>query len=117
MVNNDKIEKQEKPKKKAGRPKGSFNLKTAEARMNKEFKKKLYKNWSKLIDTELYLALGERTYQKIGGKKVIIFTRQPEKKALETLIAHVVGKPTEKVNLDVSLPVTLKVSPYKVEKK
>ena len=109
--------KDETPKKKkGGRPKGSFNWTTAQARMIKEFQKSIKKNWKKIIDTNLYLALGQMKYNKVNGKRVMVYTTAPDRKTLEFLTAHIVGKPKETVELNAQLPVSIEVVRYKSKK-
>lgn len=100
-------------KNKGGRPKGSVAWKTIEKRMQEEFKKQVKKDWKKIVKTEIILALGEGKMKKVNGKNVMVYDMVPDRKNLEYLISHVMGKPKERVELDSVLPVSMVVEKYK----
>jgi len=102
----------EEIKDKGGRPKGSVSWKTIEKRMQEEFKKQVKKDWKKIVKTEIVLALGEGKTKKYKGKNVMIYDIEPDRKNLEYLISHIMGKPKERIDLEHSLPVTLSVEKY-----
>ena len=101
-----------KEKNKGGRPKGSITWKTVEKKLQDEYHREVKKNWKKLIATQITLALGEGMMQKLNGKQVMVYKLEPDKKSLEYITSQIIGRPTEKVDLEVSLPVTVNVEPY-----
>jgi len=82
----------------AGRPKGAKNKKTIEQTMALEMlRERISAEWKEIINSIIQLALGVWVERKIGAKKIKVYQKAPDAKAIEYLMDRFIGKVTQPV--------------------
>lgn len=94
----------------AGRPAGSKSKKTIEQEQALEFlRQRIRDDWEGLIDSKIELAKGVYVMKDIkrgADGKIIeakVYKTKPDSQSLEYLLSVVVGKPTEKIEQEITV--------------